>query len=197
MKSGTQQPDDSDDQMVRGAMHTHSMLSKYADRINTIESFLFGLIDKLIENGDLSSKSLYQQVEKIKSELHQKNEHLHPNLALLAEETVNTNQPPVNCEERMHICKAVCCRMNFALSKNEVESGKIKWDLGRPYFIRKQANGYCCHNGEKHGCGIYADRPLVCQAYSCKGDERIWKDFDQMVLNEEWIDANLEGGLPS
>jgi hypothetical protein len=36
----------------------------------------------------------------------------------------------------------------------------------------------------------------VCRGYSCAKDERIWKDFDNMILNEEWIEANLNAGEP-
>jgi hypothetical protein len=38
---------------------------------------------------------------------------------------------------------------------------------------------------------VYADRPGVCRHYSCANDERIWKDFENMELNHEWLDANL------
>jgi hypothetical protein len=103
-------------------------------------------------------------------------------------------QPPVavNCAERMHICHAVCCKLNFALTPEEVEAGKIKWDLGFPYMIRHGSNGYCVHNDTATGrCMSYADRPGVCHRYSCANDARIWKDFDNMVLNEEWIRENL------
>lgn len=102
--------------------------------------------------------------------------------------------PPVqvNCAERMHVCHAVCCKLNFALTPEEVEAGKVKWDLGFPYLIRHGSNGYCCHNDTATGrCTAYADRPGVCHRYSCANDKRIWKDFDNMVLNEEWIRANL------
>jgi Fe-S-cluster containining protein len=102
--------------------------------------------------------------------------------------------PPVqvNCAERMHVCHAVCCKLNFALTPEEVEAGKVKWDLGFPYLIRHASNGYCCHNDTATGrCTVYADRPGVCHRYSCANDKRIWKDFDNMVLNEEWIRANL------
>jgi hypothetical protein len=36
---------------------------------------------------------------------------------------------------------------------------------------------------------VYEDRPQVCRAYTCAGDERIWKDFDNMVLNEEFLNG--------
>ena len=102
--------------------------------------------------------------------------------------------PPVavNCAERMHVCDAVCCKLNFALTPEEVDEGKVKWDLGFPYMIRHGSNGYCAHNDTSTGrCTNYVNRPGVCHRYSCAHDPRIWKDFDGMVLNEEWIRTNL------
>ena len=109
---------------------------------------------------------------------------------------VDPEDPPpateVNCAERMPICHAVCCKLGFALTPPEVESGKVKWDLGFPYMIRHESNGYCSHNDTTTGrCSIYADRPSLCRRYSCAGDQRIWKDFEAMELNEEWIRERL------
>ena len=76
--------------------------------------------------------------------------------------------------------------------------GRVKWDLGRPYFIRHDTAGSCHHlDGGTHGCTIYADRPRVCQRYSCAGDSRIWTDFDGMELNHAWIDAHLGPDSPT
>jgi Fe-S-cluster containining protein len=98
----------------------------------------------------------------------------------------------VDCKARLHICHAACCKLHFALSVAEIESGKAKWDLGRPYFIRHDSHGCCTHLSPESGkCGIYRDRPEVCKAYSCATDGRIWKNFERMELNEEWIAANL------
>jgi len=36
-------------------------------------------------------------------------------------------------------------------------------------------------------CSVYNNRPSVCKEYSCADDKRIWKDFDKMELNQEWI----------
>ena len=102
--------------------------------------------------------------------------------------------PPaqVNCSERMHICHAVCCKLNFALTAEEVDAGKVKWDLGFPYIIRHDADGLCSHNDRATGgCRVYADRPGVCRRYSCAKDRRIWKDFERMELNSEWLDKHL------
>jgi Fe-S-cluster containining protein len=98
----------------------------------------------------------------------------------------------VNCAERMPICQAACCKLSFALSGPEVESGAVKWDLGHPYMVRQSPDGCCVHNDRATGtCAIYSDRPSVCRRYSCAGDERIWKNFDRMELNHEWIEAHL------
>jgi Fe-S-cluster containining protein len=97
----------------------------------------------------------------------------------------------------MHVCRAICCRLHFALSAAEVESGTVKWDLGRPYQIRQDSTGTCVHNDpETHACSVYADRPGVCRGYSCANDERIWTDFDNMQLNTPWIEENLHATSP-
>lgn len=117
-----------------------------------------------------------------------------PGIALRIDPVEEATEPTreVNCAERMHICHAVCCKLNFALAPKEVEGGKVKWDLGHPYMVRHESDGMCTHNNRETGfCGIYEDRPRLCGRYSCANDDRIWKDFDGMVLNQEWIEENL------
>jgi Fe-S-cluster containining protein len=94
----------------------------------------------------------------------------------------------VDCAARMHVCKAACCSLPFPLSADEVEAGDVKWDLGHPYVIRQSEQGYCVHNDrESGGCTVYDARPGVCRGYSCAEDDRIWLDFDRMILNEEFL----------
>ncbi len=98
----------------------------------------------------------------------------------------------VDCEARMHVCQAVCCSLPFPLSAAEIEAGDVRWDLGHPYVIRQNADGYCSHNDRDTGrCGVYHKRPGVCRGYSCAEDTRIWKDFDNMVLNHEFLDNRV------
>jgi Fe-S-cluster containining protein len=115
-----------------------------------------------------------------------------PSIALRVEGEQLAPPARVNCAERMHICHAVCCKLNFALTPQEVDAGKVKWDLGFPYIVRHDADGMCTHNDRATGgCGVYADRPGVCRRYSCANDRRIWKDFERMELNSEWLDKHL------
>ena len=34
----------------------------------------------------------------------------------------------------------------------------------------------------------------MCRQYSCVHDERIWKDFDAMIPNDEWLDQHFATG---
>ncbi len=186
-------------QLEHSSYFNQTVLSQYANRINEIESFLYGLIDALDKNKIIDAEELQSIVARVREEIKEKGEAIHAGIALRIDnaEVTNDNFVPVNCDERIPICKAICCKLNFALSGPEIDSGKIKWDLGRPYFIRHEKNGFCTHMDEhKKCCSVYNDRPKVCSGYSCAKDTRIWKDFDNMVLNDEWIEANLNAGEP-
>lgn len=182
-------------QLERSGFFTHSSLSRQAERINEIESFLYGLIDSLLEKGIIEKEKFEEIVKIVKDETLKRKEHFHAGVAIRVDNKEEEKFVPVNCEERLHICKAVCCKLNYALSIDEIESGKVKWDLGQPYFIRQKKNGYCSHlDSDKKCCSIYADRPSVCKKYSCANDDRIWKDFEKMELNTDWIETNLQEG---
>lgn len=186
-------------QLEHSSYYNQTVLSQYANRINELESFVYGLTDMLIEKKELNTEELQSAVEKTRNEMKENGETLHAGIALRMDgaHAATDHFVPVNCNERMHICKAICCKLSFALSASEIDSGKVKWDLGRPYFIRHEKNGYCTHlNENKKCCTVYNDRPKVCSGYSCAKDERIWKDFENMILNEEWLEANLKDTSP-
>ncbi len=181
-------------QVERSQLFAHTALGESFTRVGETEVFLHGLIDLLLTRGMVKEDELRTTIAKVRQELVDRGELSGPGIAVQVEEPTDIPRLPVevDCKARMHICHAVCCKLDFALSLSEVEAGKIKWDLGRPYFIRHEEDGYCTHNDRLCGnCGIYADRPAVCRRYSCADDERIWKNFEQMELNTEWIEAHL------
>ncbi|HEX2054727.1 MAG TPA: YkgJ family cysteine cluster protein [Actinomycetota bacterium] len=95
----------------------------------------------------------------------------------------------INCAERVHLCKAVCCKLNFVLTPSEVRSGKVKWDPKLPYLIAHGEDGYCAHLDHSKGCTIFEDRPALCRRFDCRTDGRVWIDFEGMIPNKEWIDG--------
>jgi Fe-S-cluster containining protein len=180
-------------QVERGSLFTHTALSTNAARVYETEAMVMGLIDTLVEKGVVGEKEVTDAAASVRDALHVRGESTGPGLVLRVDNDEDKNTfTPVDCAARMHVCHAICCKLHFALSAGEIEGGKVKWDLGQPYHIRQTADGFCVHNDRATGnCGVYSDRPRICRTYSCANDDRIWKDFDNMVLNQEWIDQNL------
>ncbi len=184
-------------QVERGYLFAQSALGENAVRLGEVEVMVHGLIDTLLAKGIAGEAEILAAAQKVRSELIERNE-LNGARTTVRLETPEENLQPaveVDCRPRLHICQAVCCKLDFALSIPEVESGKVKWDLGRPYFIRHDSHGACVHlDSQSGGCRIYEDRPSVCRGYSCASDRRIWNDFEKMELNQGWIDANVSRG---
>jgi len=185
-------------QMERGSQFTQAALAQVIQRLSAMEARMGDVLRCLgaeTEEATPSpepSESQASAGEEVEGLTDAQLNLQWPSIALANERDETRPRVEVNCAERMHICHAVCCKLSFALTAGEVESGKVRWDLGFPYFIRHGTNSYCTHNDTATGrCTVYADRPGVCRRYSCANDPRIWKDFDNMVLNEEWIRGNL------
>ena len=175
-------------------LFAHSVFGKSLTQLSETSVFLHALLDLLLSKGIITEDEFVSATSNVRQELIDRGELTGPGIAVQVEspETATQSSVPVDCNARMPICQAVCCKLDFALTIEEVEAGSIKWDLGRPYFIRHENHGYCGHNNrETGGCTIYANRPGVCSRYSCANDEQIWKDFEKMELNVEWIEANL------
>jgi len=177
-------------QVERGNLFAHSALTEQATRINEAAAVVNGLVGLLVQRGLIEGEELLAVVDAVRERTEQAGQQADVGIAVRRDE--QGEEPVIDCEARLHVCKAACCRLHFALSVEEVErGGPLKWELGHPYFNRHNADGYC-HQWDG-GCGIYEQRPSVCRLYSCAEDERIWKDFDAMELNHEFIDAHLNG----
>jgi hypothetical protein len=90
----------------------------------------------------------------------------------------------IDCASRMHLCGAACCKLPVALSKEDVEEGVLRWELGRPYLLLHDDDHHCHHfDRETQRCGAYGERPIPCRAYDCRHDGRIWLDFEAGIVN--------------
>ena len=58
----------------------------------------------------------------------------------------------IDCTSRIHLCKAACCRLPFALSQQDVREGIVFWNLGQPYLIEHGKDGYCTHMDARYLC---------------------------------------------
>ena len=186
-------------QLERASLFTHTALSKNAEEGYEVASVALGLVDLLVQKELITRNEVLKSARAVRNEMHARGETTGPGVALRVDAPVESGRETVlvNCQERLPICKAICCKLSFALTAGEVEAGDVKWDLGMPYHIRQESSGFCTHlRDDPRGCGVYEHRPAICRRYSCAGDERIWKDFGGMVLNDEWINTHLGGTTP-
>jgi len=189
-------PQDLERQVERASLFTHTAIGRCSIRVSEVESFTYGLLDALLEKGVLAAEDVKAKVERVKEESMARGEACGPGLVLRVDGPDGPQQQEVkvNCAERMSICHSICCKLDFPLTAEEIESGKVRWDLGRPYHIRHGEDGHCVHRNQESGfCGVYEHRPGICRTYSCARDTRIWKDFEKMELNTEWLEENLKG----
>jgi Fe-S-cluster containining protein len=192
--------DEIERQMRHASFFTQASFEQHGRLTSKLDVYLSSVIELLLDRGVLDAEELAKAVDANREEHSQEAKARYetdgtlpawPTVMVRQDDPDQPDIPEieVDCEARMHICKAVCCSLPFPLSAAEVEAGDVKWDLGHPYVIRQNADGYCVHNDRSNGhCDVYHRRPGVCRGYSCAHDERIWKDFDNMVLNHEYLD---------
>jgi len=176
-------------EIAGGLLYCHDRANSNTSKTLEITAFAFALIDLLIEKGLLTEEELNERKHKAAARLVEK---FNNDGMTVAIQDSNVDKykfdaaPKIDCENRIHLCKAACCRMRFPLSPQDLEEGIVKWELPRPYLISRGADGYCSHlERGSCGCTVYANRPLPCRAYDCRQDQRIWADFENKVVSPE------------
>jgi hypothetical protein len=174
-------------EVAEGLFYTHSRLSQGTNKTLESSAFLYGLIELLSEKGLISIAELDERkkivAERLIAQLKEKG------LGVMLQDEVEDKysfegEAKIDCENRIEFCHAACCRLRFALSKQDVYEGVVKWELGRPYLIAQGKDGYCTH--VEHGtcrCTIREQRPVPCRGYDCRNDKRIWVDFENKIVN--------------
>jgi len=177
------------EEIAEGLLYAHSRANANTSKLLEVASFSYALMELLMERGIISVEELDERKRAMGERLLTKFTEKGMGVALMkTEEDKYAYQSTVqiDCENRIPLCRAACCRLNFALSQQDVEEGRVKWDLGHPYMIRRESDGYC-HHLDRHrlGCGIYEQRPVVCRGYDCRKDARIWADFENKVVSPD------------
>lgn len=162
-------------------LHFMSMQTKL-DLMDLV-STLFALLEELVESGQLNIESFDERrlkfQEKEESRL---KERPHVQVADPIDKYALDNLPQIDCDSRLHLCKARCCKLNFPLSFQDLDERVVQWDYGKPYQILQRLDGYCVHNHrQKKHCCVYKNRPAICRTYDCRQDKRIWLDFEQRI----------------
>jgi Fe-S-cluster containining protein len=172
-------------EVAEGMLYAHHRANANTSRTLETAAFSYALIELLAERGVITVAELDERKKQVAARLEEK--YRDSGMGVMRQEREEDKYafgagPSIDCESRLAVCQAACCRLAFALSRQDVEEGVVQWEFGRPYMIRHAADGYCAHLGrDECRCGVYAQRPLPCRAYDCRSDGRIWEDFDAAV----------------
>jgi len=176
-------------ELVEGLLYLHTRVADNTKKAAEAASFVYGLIDLLSEKGLISITELDERTKVIAERLVKQNRERGMGVLLQNPECdkyTSTEGVEIDCENRLHLCHAACCKLPFALSKQDVHEGVIHWDLGQPYMIAQDSDGYCSHlERGSCQCMVRPHRPLPCRAYDCSKGNKIWLDFEQKIINPD------------
>jgi hypothetical protein len=177
-------------EVAAGFLYTHSRANANTSRILEATSFLYALIELLEERGIVTIAEVDQRkvtvVERITKRFLEKGMGVHMQEPGHDKYSIDGAAASVDCEHRVHLCKAACCRLWFPLSRQDIDERVVRWDLEFPYLIDQDEDRYCRHlDRGACRCTIYDKRPLPCRTYECRNDERIWLDFESRVINPD------------
>ena len=180
-------------EVADGLLFTHQHLNENTSSSLQAASFLYGLIEILNEKGLISIEELDARKQDVAKRLVKKNRDKGVGILLQDPEydkyTFN-DEAEIECVKYVHLCQAACCRLPFALSKQDIREGIVFWDLGRPYIIAQEKDGYCTHLDQSCWCcAVRGQRPVPCRAYDCRKDNKIWLDFENKIINPDIRDS--------
>lgn len=189
-------------ELARGLEYTHGRANTNTKKLLEVASFSYSVIELLAEKGILSIDEVDERKRVVAERLGVKFREAgmgvvraEPELDKYAfEGTVEG----IDCENRIDVCRAACCRLELALSRQDVEEGVIEWEFSRPYLIKRAGDGYCTHLDRSGGCrcGVYRHRPVPCRAYDCRKDTRIWADYERKIPSPDLTNLFPEEGEP-
>lgn len=181
-----------------GFLYTHSRLNDATKRSLESSSFLYALIELLSEQGLISIESLDNRKKEVAERLVQNFKE--SGLGMMYQDSdFDKNSYPhkakVDCDSCVDTCKATCCKLPFALSRQDVEEGVVRWEFGRPYMIAHDSDGYCVHlDKQTYQCSVHDKRPVPCQGFDCRDNEKwkVWDDFADKQLNPKFEETIKE-----
>jgi len=121
-------------EIAEGLRYTHDRANSNTAKLLEVSSFAYAAIELLAEKGlidievlDRKKKEIADRmVERFRQEgigaAYQDPEH---------DKYTFQSSVAIDCENRIDVCKAACCRLRFALSHQDVSEGIVQWDVLR------------------------------------------------------------------
>lgn len=185
---------DQHQEVSRGLLYTHTRINSITAKNIEVSSFLYALIEILNEKGLLTIEELDERKKQVAERLVRK--FVESGVGLMYQDPEEDKyafekESVVDCEKRLDACRAICCKLPFALSRQDVKEGVISWEFGKPYLIAHGDDGYCVHLDRKtFQCAVREHRPLPCRGFGCQDNERwhVWTDYEKMILDPGFVE---------
>jgi hypothetical protein len=187
--------------VAEGIAYAHARLNATTGRMLDASAFLYALVELLSERGLVSIPELDARKDEVGERLVAQLEERGGGVVVQDPELDKyafEGEVEIDCPSLIPLCQAACCKLPWALSKQDVREGVVRWELGRPYLNERRGDGYCCHNdAQTRLCTIREHRPVPCRAFDCRNDRRIWVDFERRIPNPnigqpDWPASELE-----
>lgn len=162
-------------------VHTLNMQVKFD--VFDARTKLGALIEELVVQGHVDPLALEERRKRIQArEAPRQAEKVHVQISEVFDKYAMDGLPDIPCAELIPLCRARCCTLALTLSFQDLDEGVVEWDYGLPYVVRKRPDGMCVHNdAATRACTVYDKRPASCRRYDCRGDKRIWLDFEKRL----------------
>lgn len=185
------------DALSQGLIYAHRRIHDNTQKSLEASSFLYALIEILLEKNILSIEELDERKKQVAERLVKK--FSNSGIGLMYQDPeydkyTFDQETFVDCQSRIHVCKARCCKFPFALSRQDVEEGIVRWEFKRPYLISHDADGYCVHlDKQTYRCSVHEYRPVPCRGFDCRESERwkVWQNYEKTILSPELYDQIL------
>lgn len=179
-------------EVASGFRYLHARTTFNTKKVMKSSAFLYALIELLDEKKMVPIEELDERMRKVADRLVKKFEESRVGLLYQDPEEDKyafDKNPGIDCGDRLKACKAICCKIPFALSRQDVEEGVVRWEFGRPYLIAHGNDGYCVHLDRKtYQCAIYDQRPVPCRGFDCRENKQwpVWTDFNNKRMNNKF-----------
>lgn len=121
-----------EDDLCSGLLYSHSRITDNTKKILESTSFLYALIELLKEKGLISIEELDNRKREVAERLVKR--FAESGVGLMVQDPEHDkytfeHEARVDCQSRLPICKSICCKFPFALSRQDVEEGIIRWNF--------------------------------------------------------------------
>jgi hypothetical protein len=129
--------------VAEGFHGAHCRANGHAAKTLETAAFLYALIELLSEKGVVAIDELDER--KRAAFARQKQRYAKDRMGVILQDSqidkyAFERTTEIDCASRVHLCKASCCRLPFALSRQDVEERVVRWDFGVPYMIEQGAD---------------------------------------------------------